>query len=230
MIEVFRKAGFPELEKQLADQLLASNNDTLEYYNTLVMLENWQGNYEAAINYGLQALNRDSVNDFCNLILGLHYAYLKDYSNAIKYIREYDKINIQNNGEIQPNPIAGFVYLKNGEEKIAKTHLNGALDRWHTQLEFNTHTTHAFTYLYELADIYLALEEKEKAMELLIEMEKLKEIDRVFITILSRWPGFDAVRSEPKFQNVLDVLDAKYETEHNRVGELLKENGFLEEF
>ena len=179
MIEVFRKTGFPELEKQLADQLLAFNNDTLEYFNSMVMLENWQGNYKAAIDCGLEVLKRDSVNDFCNLILGLHYAYLKDYSNAIKYIHTYDNINILKNGELQPNPIAGFVYLKNYEEKMAKYHLNGAIERWQTQIQFNTHTTQAFTYLFELADVYLALGEKEKANAFLKEMKKLKEIDRV---------------------------------------------------
>jgi tetratricopeptide (TPR) repeat protein len=229
MIEVFRKTGFPELEKHLADQLLAFNNDTLEYVNSMVMLENWQGNYKAAIDYGLEALKRDSVNDFCNLILGLHYAYLKDYSNAIKYIRTYDNINILKNGEVQPNPIAGFVYLKNGEEKMAKYHLNGAIERWHTQIQFNTHTTQAFTYLYQFADIYLALGEKEKAIAFLKEMKKLKEIDRVFITILSRWPGFDSVRSEPDFQEVIADLEAKYRKEHLRIGQLLKEKGFWEE-
>jgi AraC-like DNA-binding protein/TolB-like protein len=227
MIEVFRKTGFPEMEKQVAEQLLAFNNDTLEYFNALVMLENWQGNYPKAIDFGLEALKLDSTNDFCNLILGLHYAYLKDYSKALKYIRTYDNINIQNNGEIQPNPIAGFVYLKNGEEQLAESHFVGSIDRWRTQIEFNTHTAQAFNYLYELADIYLALGEKEKAMAYLKEMKKLKKVDRVFITILNRWPGFDSVRNDPWFQDLLKVLDAKYKEEHERVGELLKEKGFL---
>lgn len=227
MIEVFRKTGFPEMEKQVAEQLLAFNNDTLEYFNAMVMLENWQGNYQKAIDFGLEALKLDSTNDFCNLILGLHYAYLRDYSKALKYIRIYDNINKRINGEIQPNPIAGFVYLKNGEVQLAESHFAGAINRWHTQIEFNTHTAQAFNYLYELADIYLSLGEKEKAMAYLKEMKKLKKVDRVFITILNGWPGFDSVRNEHGFQDMLEVLDAKYRKEHERVGELLKEKGFL---
>ena len=95
MIVVFRKTGFPELEKQVAEQLLSFNNDSLEYIDNMVMLENWQGNYQAALNYGLEAWNMDSTDSHCNLILGLHYYYLDDFTTALKYIRIYEKNIIQ---------------------------------------------------------------------------------------------------------------------------------------
>jgi tetratricopeptide (TPR) repeat protein len=227
MIVVFRKAGFPVLEKQLIDQLFSFNNDTLEYLNALVMYENWQGNYRAALNYGLRSLKLDSTDSFSHLVLAIHYTYLNDYINALKYAQNFDRINLRTNGELQPSTAAGYIYMKNGEEKKAESHLRESIPRWQKQIELNTHTAQAFYYLHELAGVYLTLGKKEKAMEYLKEMKDLKIVDRVQITILNNWPNFDIVRNEPDFKDVLEVLKVKYQKQHTRIEELLNREGMI---
>lgn len=227
MIVVFRKAGFPELENQLIEQLFSFNNDTLEYLNELVMYENWQGNYRAALNYGLESLKLDSTDSFSHLVLAIHYTYLNDYKNAFRYVQNFDRINLRTNGELQPSTAAGYIYLKNGEEKKAEYHLRESIPRWQTQIEFNTHTAQAFYYLHELAGVYIALGKKEEAMEYLEEMKNLRIIDRVQITILNNWPNFDIIRNEPEFQDVIKVLDARYQKEHQRIENLLIREGII---
>jgi tetratricopeptide (TPR) repeat protein len=227
MIDVFRKAGFPTLEEQLIEQLFVYNQDTLEYFNSLVMHENWQGNYLEAVQFGQESIKLDSTGSFNKLILAINYNYLDDMENALEYIRIYDSINMQLGGEIQPSPVAAYIYRKNGELEKAKAHLNGAISRWNKQIEFNTHTSQAFHHLHSLADVYLGMDEKEKAMEYLNAMKDLTIVDRVRITILTNWPGFDEVRFDPDFQDVITTLQDKYQKEHTRIHKLLVEEGIF---
>jgi tetratricopeptide (TPR) repeat protein len=227
MIAVFRKSGFPFLEEQLIEQLFAYNQDTLEYLNEMIMHENWQGNYKAAVNYGLESLKLDPENSFTNLVLAINYTYLKEFQNALKYVRSFDRINTQIHGEFQPSSAAGYVYLVNGEKKEAESHLREIVPRWQKQIELNTHTAQAFYYLHELADAYLSLGAEEKAFGYLKEMKNLSTIDRVQITILSNWPGFDVIRNDDVFKDVITVLQNTYLIEHTRIKELLVREGLF---
>jgi hypothetical protein len=40
-------------------------------------------------------------------------------------------------------------------------------------------------------------------------------------------PYFDSIRHEPRFQNILKVVEAKYQVNHERVGKWLEEKGLL---
>ena len=79
----------------------------------------------------------------------------------------------------------------------------------------------------ELADVYLALGDQEKAWEYLNVLKKLKTIDLVYLTILKNWPGFDLIRNEPEFLDVLNVVEATYQKEHNRIEKLLIREGMI---
>lgn len=224
---VFRKTGFPELEKQMAEQLLSFNNDSLEYLNKLVMLENWQGNYQAAIKYGLEAWNKDSSDTGCNIVLALHYAYLNDYINALHYVRIYENITLHSEGEVQPSSVAGFICLMNGKEEEADFHYRGTLSNWQKRIELNAPDAQTFYSHVELADMYLALGNEEKAWEYLNVLKKLKTIDLVFITILKHWPGFDIIRNEPEFLDIMKTIEATYQKEHHRIEKLLIREGMI---
>ena len=223
----FEKPGSLILEKQVAEQLLSFNTDSLEYIDNMVMQENWQGNYQAALSYGLQAWNMDSTDSHCNLILGLHYYYLDDFTTALKYIRLYEKNIIQESGELRPSIIAGQVYLKNGTEEKARYHLEGGLSEWFKQIELNTPRVQTYYPYIELADVYLALGDQEKAWEYLNMLKGLKTIDLVYLTILKNWPGFDLIRNEPQFLEVLNVVEETYQKEHNRIQDLLLREGMI---
>ncbi len=225
MIVVFRKAGFPDLEKQLIDQLLSFNNDTLEYLNSMVMHENWQGNYQAALNYGMKITRLDPSDSFSYLVAAVNSTYLKDYKQALILAKQFDSLNIQMHKEFQPSGAAGFIYLKNGEMNKAETHLREIIPRWQDQIKNNTHTAQTFYYLHELAGVYLDLGEKEEAMEYLEKMKDLVTIDRVQITILKNWPSFDSLRNDPEFQEIIQVLNTKYQEQHLRIEELLRREG-----
>jgi tetratricopeptide (TPR) repeat protein len=191
------------------------------------MHENWQGNYTAAVLYGLESVKLDSIDSFSNLLLAIHYSYLEEYENALQYIRIFDSIHMHADAVFQPNPVAGRVYMMNGELKKAESHFNAVIPRWKKQIEFNTHTTQAFYHLHELADVYLALEKKEKAMDYLKAMKDLTIVDRVQISILTNWPGFDSVRNDSDFQDVITVMQDKFLKEHNRINELLVREGLI---
>lgn len=227
MTMVFRKTGFPELEKQTAEQLLSFNTDSLEYLNNMVLLENWQGNYQAGVKYGLEIWSMDSTDSHCNLILALNYAYLNNLASALEHVRIYENTSIRMKGIFQPTGFTGYIYLINGKEEEAYLHYQGVISNWQKQFEFNTPLAQESRYLHELADVYLALGEKEKAMEYLRVLKTLPTIDLVHITTLKSWPGFDIIRNEPEFLDVLKVIEATYQKEHTRIEKLLIREGMI---
>lgn len=227
MIRTFRKTGFPELEKQLAKQLLYFNNDSMLYLNELVLLENWQGNFPDALFYGLEAWKLDSTDSNCNLLLGLNYAYQDDYTNALKHIRIYENTMSQLRGDIQPIGFAGYIYMMNGKKKEADFHFHGVISKWRKEFELNTPAAQTFISHHELADVYLALGEKEKALEYLKVYKTLQTIDLVHITTLNSWPGFDIIRDDPEFLDIMRVIEATYQKEHNRIEKLLIREGMI---
>jgi tetratricopeptide (TPR) repeat protein len=227
MTLVYRKTGFPELEKQMVQQLLSFNNDSLEFLNNMVMLENWQGNYQVALKYGLEIWSMDSTDSYSNLILAVNYVYLNDLYSALKHVRIYENINIRMKGEFQPTGFTGYIHMMNGNAEEAYLHYQGVISMWQKQFELNTPLVQANRGLHELADVYLALGEKEKALKYLKVLKTLQTIDLVHITVLKSWPGFDIIRNEPEFQDILKVIEATYQKEHLRIEKLLIREGMI---
>ena len=122
----------------------------------------------------------------------------------------------------------GFVYYKNGMQKEANEHYKKAVKIIQDEIELNNFFARNYYSHSNLACVYSAMGEKEKAMFYLEQLKNRKTAFPLFIIIgMKQWPLLDNIRQEPGFAEVLADLEAKYQREHERAGDFLREQGIL---
>jgi hypothetical protein len=77
----------------------------------------------------------------------------------------------------------------------------------------------------ELAIIYAALDEKEKALHYLKEVTNKPKIPRWTILILEHHTALDNIRNDREFIKLERELTDKYQKEHQRIATLLRQKG-----
>ena len=143
-------------------------------------------------------------------------------------MKEYSE-KIQESGDtILPFNFFGFILLKNGLKKEAEYHFDRHRQRLEKQIKYNFLDAQMYYSHFNLACNFAALNNKKKALEYLVQIKNRKTMPRWLLHELKELPLLDNIRNEPEFQEVLTDAEAKYEKEHERVGELLREYGEIE--
>ncbi len=223
MMVVFRHTGYPEHEKQMAKQLFDFNNDSVEYLHHMVSSEIYQGNFEAALSYAMEASNLDSEDSYYYFLIALCYLWLEDYTNALHYLVISEDRVKQKGGIIRPRYLSGYTYAMNGYETEADYHLKGALSRRLKNIEYATPGSRRYYSHFYIACIYLALGDENKALEYLENLKALETIDYGYINILVNGSGFENIRTRPEFQSILSHLEDTFQKQQKRIGPLIEE-------
>ena len=79
---------------------------------------------------------------------------------------------------------------------------------------------------YDLAAVYAFTGEK-KAFENLRVVSRIHVCPLWLLATIKEEPLFNSIRSEPEFHKIVNELEAKYQTEHERVRKWLEEQGML---
>ena len=220
LIQIFRETGYYELEKLLAKQLFDFTRDSVEYMRNLVSSEIYQGDFNAALSYAQKVCKLDSTNGYSYWMIGLCYAWLKDFSNALNYISVSENLTNESGATVNPNYISGYIYFLNGNESQANYHFTGAIKRRQKEIEYTTPNAQLYYSHFYLANIYLALGDEKKALEYIKVLDTTGTIDFGVINILLNWPGFENIRSQQEFQEVLTKLNYMYQKQYKRIGKL----------
>ncbi len=80
---------------------------------------------------------------------------------------------------------------------------------------------------FDMAEIYACSGDKEKAYKCLDIASKQPLHARWGVILYKYVPYFNSIRDEPRFQNILKDVEAKYQINHERVGKWLEEKGLL---
>jgi TolB-like protein/AraC-like DNA-binding protein len=223
----FTEAGYTEEAKKITQEILKLYNDSVIYYEGLAGIEISSGYYITALNYFDKIIQIDSTNNnyisqtiVCNI-------QLNDYKTALKNLQHFENKLNNSNDSILPDPVFGFVYLKNGIQNKANYHFEGSIKRLNAEIILNNLNAQRYISHFNLATIYSAMGKKEKALEYLKMFKNRKTGILWTITSLKGFPMFDNIRNEPEFQEILKDVEAKYQNEHERVGKLLKEQGLI---
>ncbi len=216
--------GYPDVAKEYAQKSLYLYNDSISYYSNMGLIETMSGNFKTAMKYCHRIYEKDSIN-INNLYFSMiNSVWLNDYPNAYKYMIKYGKKYINS----QSATILGFIYFKNGKVKEANEHYNKAVKIIQDEIELNNYFARNYYSLSNLACVYSAMGEKGKAMFNLEQLKNRKTSFPLFIIIgMKQWPLLENIRKEPGFSDVLADMEFKYQKEHERVGELLHEQGIL---
>jgi TolB-like protein len=227
VITCFAHLGYSQTAKLYCRKFLNQSNDSLSYFGGMAALERTMGNFESAKNFDLKCHKIDTTK--LEFIFGnlMDLVVLRDFNSAYKYLiareNEYSKTGM----DIEPDALAGFIYLKFGDTKKADYHLKGSEQKLLKEVESNWINAQLYYSYWNLAKVYAIMGEKRKALDNL-KMLKNRKTDYLFlVTYLNYYPFFDFIRDEPEFIDVLKDVETKYQAGHDRVGKLLKEKGLM---
>ena len=223
----FSCLGYYQTAKMYCRKFLNQYNDSLTYLYLMALNERTTGNFESANNFELKCHKIDSTK--LEFIYGylIDLLVLRDYNSAYKYLIARENEYSKTGKVIEPDFLAGYIYLKFGDTKKADYHLQGSEQKLLKEVESNWINAQHFYSYWNLAKVYSIMGEKRKALDNL-KMLKNRKTNYAFIAnYLNSYPFFDFIRDEPEFIEVLKDVEAKYQAGHERAGKLLKEKGLL---
>ena len=223
--ENFKFTGYPQLAEKYAKELLFVNTDSITYLCNLSEIHKSRGDFRTSENLLLKAYKIDSANMWCNFYLMENYVFQKNYKTAFYYLQKWEKVKKESEEYAPFNYIIGFIWLQNGYQQEAKSILTQTESYWLKQIELKTLDAQLFYAHLSLAAIYSALNEKEKALEYLLQIKKRLTISLTWIILLKESPMFDNIRREHEFADVLNDFEAKYQKDHDRIKKLLISKG-----
>lgn len=213
--------GYPEVAHENAKLFIEQYDDSVRFYKGLQLIELLSGNYKTAIGYNKRLNLLDSANT--NVWITVYCCVmLNDYDAAFSLVKKLE------NNSISPNCLYGFVYSKKSESGKVRFHYSGHLVQCQKEIKFNTESANNLSSHVNLASIYSVTGQTEKAFEYLRIVNQHNNIPLWIVNSLKDFPMFENIRNEPEFQKILADLEAKYQKEHDRVGELLRELGEIE--
>jgi tetratricopeptide (TPR) repeat protein len=140
-----------------------------------------------------------------------------------KIVEQFETLN-ESNTSVQG---IGYVYWQNGNLKEADRRFNKQKRMGEESIKLGReYSTDGFAN-YDLAAVYAFLGNKEKAYENLRDFAKIHICPWWVLNNIKTDPFFDSIRNEPDFQKIVNILEAKYQTEHEKVRKWLEEQGEL---
>jgi TolB-like protein/AraC-like DNA-binding protein len=222
--------GFPDLAKKYNQQALELYDDTTQYLYCSAYGEYCNENLENAYqlaktaskrNHPDRHLVRDPDLSFYCMVTG---RYEEAYSRCLKY---YENKNNAGGFDADFSTRIAFYLMQNKRTKEAEQYLNQVI-RFNEEniksgrLEAIQRMSH-----YNLAEMYALSGNKEKAYQYLEEVNKNQSFPWYWLISFRNSPFFALIRQEPRFQKILNDVDAKYRAEHKRVAKWLKEHELL---
>lgn len=218
---VYYDAGFPELAGQKYEDYLNYTGDSAFYYRVSASVELSRGNFEKMIELGQKAhdINPDRNISILNYILaGMHQ---EAYQTAERNVADAKKSGYVNTGPTH----AAYLIWNAGRFQEAEILFNRHIESREEQIRQKTHTAVAGYSPYYLAAIYAFTDNREKAYESLNLLADKRSIPLFFVTLLKNDPMFDSIRHEERFQKIMEIIEGKYQAEHERVRKWLEKTG-----
>ena len=233
---IYRNVGFPEKARDYWREALILNGDSAAYYLLLSEMEIYLDNHVRAIDLYKRAKAIDSTRAYVDLIGYVFYgkydlsasfllfereealAYAETYLESVGIHGEFGLANMHRvgyaNGIIGNQENADF-YFERQLEFCNKQNQLGRI--WSEQL---------YTY-YDLAAIAAYRGDTERAFKYLRTFNQRKIMHMWMIWNIKNDPLFDGIRTQPEFQQIVNEMEAKYQTEHERVRQWLEKNDVL---
>jgi TolB-like protein/AraC-like DNA-binding protein len=224
----YAAAGFKEISLKYVEEALKLDNDSAAYYSYLAEIEDCNGNFEQAIEFGERSYDIDSTNLWTVFLLGIDHMYKGDFKSSLEYFNKYDKTLRTFDRPYRWEPhLIGYAYWVNGFKEEALDYYESVLEIYNEMLELGRHPFQDFTTYHSLAAIYTFLGDKDKAYEYLRLFNQRQGMPLFMIKEIKNNPLFDTIRNEPEFEQIVRDVEAKYQAEHERVRKWLKERDML---
>ncbi len=224
-------AGFSEEYNFYNQEALKLDGDSMRFYMSLIRSEFYQSNYENAMEYAEKVFEIDSINIYLFFGLGLVNMYLDKYEESLKYFEKYIEIGSRRYygsfSRSYESSYFGLVYWLNGDKEKAEYYFKKQIDRCNTLNKSGRQFEQKYFTYYNLAGVYAFRGEKDKAYKNLRLFNKRSKMYLENVFLIKNDPLFDSIRDEPKFQQIVRDVEAKYQAEHEKVRKWQEENDIL---
>ena len=231
----YLRAGFIEKSKYYYSEAFKLTRDSMQYYNGLKMCEFVSGDFSGSIEYGKKIQALDTTIYDLNWIgpdqdnwLGECYMMNGDYLKALKYYNKWiDKGQLHGQNNVFGMHRIGWAYWMNGMKEEGEVYFMKQVDYSKKILDMGHVIGTTFRNYYDLAATYAFLGERDSAYNYLRIYANYPIFHSWSVNYLIHDPLFDSIRDEPEFQQIVGVVQTKYQAEHERVRQWLEENDML---
>ena len=165
----YAMAGFKETSIYYAKEALKLDDDSAAFYSNLVEIEDCNGNFEKACEFGEKSYAIDSTDFWVIYLLGLDYLYHGQIEKCLEYFKKYDKsLRILDRSHPWGTFRIGHAYWVNGFKEEAEYYFNTGLEFHIEMIELGRHYSQDFHTFYILAAMYAFRGNKDEAYENLI--------------------------------------------------------------
>ncbi len=227
LINNYCQAGFLEEAEYFTQESFKLHRDSSLYYGNLHFIEATRGNYYKAIEL-LKKQNLLNEDRGINQYLGYYSTMIEVYEKALEYFKIvlenpdlYSKMNLFAIHRI------GLAYWNSGYKEEGEYFFNEQIKILNEINALGRGIGDSIRTSYDLAAVYSFLGEKEKAYHLLERFYKPSVAGLYGVNLIKMDPFFKTIREEPRFQEIINEKEAKYQAEHERVRQWLEENDML---
>ncbi|MFN8254477.1 MAG: hypothetical protein U0W24_02230 [Bacteroidales bacterium] len=224
-------AGLNDQALAFYKQALNLDGDTITNYYYLIDYEiTYNFNPDKAVEYCEKVVKSDpeninyiSTTAFCYHLSHKNKESLEYYKKLVEWIKANDILS----GQVMHR--IAYAYLKNGYQKEATYWFDKEKKFCLESIEKNKLTIgKSMAEYYDLAGVYAMEGNKEKSIKYLnMIVNQLKIFPLGWVSLIKHDPLFDSMRDEPEFQQIVKVMESKYNAEHERVRKWLEEQGKL---
>ena len=220
-------SGYSDLGRKYLEQALELDGDSASYLYWLAGMEYSDGNIENA--YQMAKKNIDYYKDLTRNNALAPYCLMTGRIDEAYTINLKMMESLRKSGEMDlfvPKEFAYCLWQK-GRTKEAEVYVNQVIQTNLESIKLGRIGAITKRAQFDLAEMYCLLGNKEKAYYYLDEVIKKPAFPSWWVISFKYVPYFNSIRQEPRFQNILKDVEAKYQAEQERVGIWLKEKGLL---
>jgi tetratricopeptide (TPR) repeat protein len=211
-------AGFPEKYKYYYEEAFRLDNDS----SKLVRFKSDEERFESLKK--VYAADSNNVEVIRNMAIS--YFDRGQYKESLKYIKKIEtRLDDTLSLPFFFRKQIGYVYLKNGFKKEAEKWFNNQKNFSEESLKKGRF--YSFEAYLDLAQAYALLRNKEKVVENLRMLNKIRVCPYWMSRAIKDLPFFDSISNDPEVRQILGDLESKYQAEHERVRIWLEEQGML---
>jgi tetratricopeptide (TPR) repeat protein len=220
-------SGYPDLGRKYLQQALELDGDSVSHLRWLATVEYSDGNFENA--YQIAKKNSDYYKDLTRNNGLAEYCLMTGRIDEAYAINLNMMERLKKSGEMDMFVPKDFAYclLQTGRTKEAEVYINKSIQNYLEIIKLGRGHEDLYSAHFDMAEIYAFSGDKEKAYNCLDVAIKQPRYPRWWVILYKYVPYFDSIRDEPRFQNILKDVEAKYQVNHKGVGKWLEEKGLL---
>ncbi len=218
-------AGFVDKSKYFFSESLKLNNDTIFYMQNMAGVAFYEDNIEKALGIYRKIIARDAENIEALDNLFSYYSITGQFPEAYQALMKYLDVETEKkyfNPRIRHR--IALVFWKHGDTAKAEYYFNEQIRYCRESIRLGRNY---YAPYYDLAGIYAFQGNKDKALQLLDEINQRKLIPSWLVVFLKYDPFFDNLRNDPRFQKILTDSDQDALEKHEQLKSWLEKEELL---